>query len=87
MFAWVQRAVRLRSIHIARDCHAGGVAVVVALGGSFAAAVASRFAHDSNRATRKGFCRRTSRDRAALPRGTGRELPPAGNLLVDALPS
>ena len=54
---------------------AGWVAAVVILGWSFAAAVASRCAHDFGRATRKGFCRRYSRVRAALPRGTGRELP------------
>lgn len=61
----------------------GGCGLV--LGWSFAAAVASRCAHDFGRATRKGFCRRYSRGRAALPRGTGREMPRPGISLCCAI--
>lgn len=58
----------------------GGCGLV--LGWSFAAAVASRCALDFNRATRKGFWPALLPGQAALPRGTGREMPPVGNLFV-----
>jgi hypothetical protein len=45
---------------------------------SFAAAVASRCALDFNRATRKGFWPALLPGQAALPRGTGREMPRSG---------
>jgi hypothetical protein len=48
------------------------------LGWSFAAAVALRCALDFNRATRKGVWPALLPDRAALPRGTGREMPRLG---------
>jgi hypothetical protein len=61
-----------------RATDAGWVAAVVVLGRSFAAAVASRCARDFNRATRKGFLPALPPGRAALPRGTGREMPRLG---------